>query len=509
MGRASLIPLPYHCQSVLGAPNCMTLTIYNTLTRDKQPFEPIVAGRVRMYCCGVTVYDYCHLGHARSYIVWDTVRRYLQWRGYQVQYVQNFTDIDDKIIRRSQEAGLPWQEITRKYIEAYQEDMGRLNILPADAYPKATDVIPQMIELIKTLIDRGYAYAVAGDVYYAVERFPDYGKLSGRKLEQMEAGASERLETEAVAKKRHPLDFALWKAAKPGEPEWDSPWGKGRPGWHIECSAMVREWLGDRIDIHSGGEDLVFPHHENEIAQSEAALSQPLANVWMHNGFVKIQGDKMSKSLKNFTTIRSLLETTDPMVVRLFVLQAHYRSPIDFTEDAIAAAENGWNTLKEALNYSVNFGQLPGWVSDGAENPDAAIVDRFNAAMDDDFNTPVALAVLFELAKDLRRVGNVLVHTGQADLTVEQIQQKWQTLLSLSQVLGLEGVNLSDASVDSSRHPLPDGLSDAEIEALIQQRQTARKAKNFAEGDRIRNELQAQGITLIDQPGGETRWHRH
>lgn len=487
----------------------MTLTIYNTLTRDKQPFEPIVAGRVRMYCCGVTVYDYCHLGHARSYIVWDTVRRYLQWRGYQVQYVQNFTDIDDKIIRRSQEAGLPWQEITRKYIEAYQEDMGRLNILPADAYPKATDVIPQMIELIKTLIDRGYAYAVAGDVYYAVERFPDYGKLSGRKLEQMEAGASERLETEAVAKKRHPLDFALWKAAKPGEPEWDSPWGKGRPGWHIECSAMVREWLGDRIDIHSGGEDLVFPHHENEIAQSEAALSQPLANVWMHNGFVKIQGDKMSKSLKNFTTIRSLLETTDPMVVRLFVLQAHYRSPIDFTEDAIAAAENGWNTLKEALNYSVNFGQLPGWVSDGAENPDAAIVDRFNAAMDDDFNTPVALAVLFELAKDLRRVGNVLVHTGQADLTVEQIQQKWQTLLSLSQVLGLEGVNLSDASVDSSRHPLPDGLSDAEIEALIQQRQTARKAKNFAEGDRIRNELQAQGITLIDQPGGETRWHRH
>lgn len=509
MGRASLIPLPYHCQSVLGAPNCMTLTIYNTLTRDKQPFEPIVAGRVRMYCCGVTVYDYCHLGHARSYIVWDTVRRYLQWRGYQVQYVQNFTDIDDKIIRRSQEAGLPWQEITHKYIEAYQEDMGRLNILPADAYPKATDVIPQMIELIKTLIDRGYAYAVAGDVYYAVERFPDYGKLSGRKLEQMEAGASERLETEAVAKKRHPLDFALWKAAKPGEPEWDSPWGKGRPGWHIECSAMVREWLGDRIDIHSGGEDLVFPHHENEIAQSEAALSQPLANVWMHNGFVKIQGDKMSKSLKNFTTIRSLLETTDPMVVRLFVLQAHYRSPIDFTEDAIAAAENGWNTLKEALNYSVNFGQLPGWVSDGAENPDAAIVDRFNAAMDDDFNTPVALAVLFELAKDLRRVGNVLVHTGQADLTVEQIQQKWQTLLSLSQVLGLEEVNLSDASVDSSRHPLPDGLSDAEIEALIQQRQTARKAKNFAEGDRIRNELQAQGITLIDQPGGETRWHRH
>lgn len=487
----------------------MTLTIYNTLTRDKKPFEPIAAGKVRMYCCGVTVYDYCHLGHARSYIVWDTVRRYLQWRGYQVQYVQNFTDIDDKIIRRSQEEGLPWQEITRKYIDAYQEDMGRLNILPADAYPKATDVMPQIIELIKTLIDQGYAYPVDGDVYYAVERFPSYGKLSGRKLEQMEAGASERLETEAVAKKRHPLDFALWKAAKPGEPEWDSPWGKGRPGWHIECSAMVREWLGDRIDIHSGGEDLVFPHHENEIAQSEAALSQPLANVWMHNGFVKIRGDKMSKSLKNFTTIRSLLETTDPMVVRLFVLQAHYRSPIDFTEEAITAAENGWNTLKEALKYRANFEQLPGWPD--VDALDQGSVDRFNAAMDDDFNTPVAIAVLFELAKDLRREGNVLVHTGQSDLAVEQLQQKWQTLLRLSHVLGLEISNLSDPELTdaSTNGNVAAGLSDAEVEALIQQRQAARKAKNFAEGDRIRNELQAQGITLIDQPGGETRWHRH
>jgi cysteinyl-tRNA synthetase len=487
----------------------MTLTIYNTLTRDKKPFEPIVAGTVRMYCCGVTVYDYCHLGHARSYIVWDTVRRYLQWCGYQVQYVQNFTDIDDKIIRRSQEEGLPWQEITRKYIEAYQEDMGRLNILPANAYPKATDVMPQIIELIKTLIEQGYAYPVDGDVYYAVERFPDYGKLSGRKLEQMEAGASERLETEAVAKKRHPLDFALWKAAKPGEPEWESPWGKGRPGWHIECSAMVREWLGDRIDIHSGGEDLVFPHHENEIAQSEAALSQPLANFWMHNGFVKIRGDKMSKSLKNFTTIRSLLETTDPMVVRLFVLQAHYRSPIDFTEDAIAAAENGWNTLKEALKYQVNFEQLPGWSN--TDTLDQASVDRFNDAMNDDFNTPVAIEVLFELAKDLRREGNVLVHTGQSDLPVEQLQQKWQTLRRLSQVLGLEVSSVSDAELTDANpnSNVAAGLSDAEIEALIQQRQAARKAKNFAEGDRIRNELQAQGITLIDQPGGETRWHRH
>lgn len=477
----------------------MSLTFYNTLTRQKQPFEPVEPGKVRMYVCGVTVYDYCHLGHARSYIVWDTMRRYLQWRGYEVRYVQNFTDIDDKIIRRSQEENLPWTEITQKYIDAYLDDLGRLNVLPADAYPKATEVIPQIIDLIKDLIDRGYAYPVEGDVYYAIEKFPTYGKLSGRKLDQMEAGASGRVEEEAETKKRHPLDFALWKAAKPGEPEWESPWGQGRPGWHIECSAMVRELLGDQIDIHTGGEDLVFPHHENEIAQSEAATAKPLATYWLHNGFVKIRGDKMSKSLKNFTTIRSLLETTDPMVVRLFVLQAHYRSPIDFTDDAIAAAENGWNTIAEALRAAARFAQLPGW--DQEPIPDQPAIDRFNAAMDDDLNTPIALSVLFELAKELRREENVLVHTGKPEMAIAQLHSLWYTLEQLCQILGLS-VDLTTAAPETTN-----GLSDAAIEAMIQQRQDARKAKNWAESDRLRDELQAQGITLIDAKDG-TRWHR-
>jgi len=477
----------------------MPLQIYNTLTRRKDSFQPLEPGKVRMYVCGVTVYDYCHLGHARSYIVWDIARRYLQWQGYAVEYVQNFTDIDDKIIRRSQELNIPWQEVTHKYISAYQEDMGRLNVLPADAYPKATEVIPEIIDLIKTLIEQEYAYTASGDVYYAVERFPTYGKLSGRKLDQMEAGASGRVDEEE-GRKRHPFDFALWKAAKPGEPEWESPWGMGRPGWHIECSAMVKKLLGDRIDIHTGGEDLVFPHHENEIAQSEAATTKPLANVWMHNGFVKIRGDKMSKSLKNFTTIRSLLETTDPMVIRLFVLQAQYRSPIDFTDEAIAAAENGWNTLKEALQASEKFAKLSGWSTDIPDALNQTFVDRFNQAMDDDFNTPIALSVLFELAKDLRREVNQLVHQGQPDLAIAELQQQWQTLKQLAQTLGLEAEAEPDMKSDS--------LSDPEVEALIQQRQDARKAKNFVEGDRLRDQLVANGITLIDQPSGITRWYR-
>lgn len=462
-----------------------------------------------MYVCGVTVYNDCHLGHARSYIVWDIVRRYLQWRDYTVQYVQNFTDIDDKIIRRSQEEDIPWQALTHKYINAYLEDMGRLNVLPADAYPKATEVIPEIVDLIETLIEQDCAYAVAGDVYYAVERFPSYGKLSGRKLDQMEAGASGRVDEEE-ARKRHPFDFALWKAAKPGEPEWESPWGMGRPGWHIECSAMVKKLLGDRIDIHTGGEDLVFPHHENEIAQSEAATTKPLANVWMHNGFVKIRGDKMSKSLKNFTTIRSLLETTDPMVVRLFVLQAHYRSPIDFTDEAIKGAENGWKTLEEGLKFFDQVSKLPNWSNNPPDSLDPESVERFNAAMDDDFNTSGGLAVLFELAKDLRREKNLLSHEGKTTTPTEQLHQKWWTLIDLMCVLGLmkKRPEISELEMGSSTGTEL-GLSDIEIDALIQQRQDARKAKNFAESDRLRDELVANGITLIDQPSGMTRWYRN
>jgi cysteinyl-tRNA synthetase len=491
----------------------MPLKLYNTLTRSLEAFNPLEPGQVRMYCCGVTVYDYCHLGHARSYIVWDVVRRYLQWSGYAVRYVQNFTDIDDKILKRASQAGTSMREVSDRFIAAYKEDMARLNVLPADAYPQATAVMPEIIALIKTLVSQGYAYAVEGDVYYAVDRFPSYGKLSGRHLEQMTAGASGRVE-EAESKKRHPLDFALWKAAKPEElavyEPWDSPWGLGRPGWHIECSAMVQQAFGQTIDIHAGGMDLIFPHHENEIAQSEAASKAELAHYWLHNGFVNIQGEKMSKSLGNFKTIRSFLDSgVEAMILRLFVLQAHYRKPIDFSDAAIAAATNSWQTLKEGLRFGYEHGEALGWpdcheafFGDPAAmripdpSPD---IDRFRASMDDDFNTSTAIAVLFELAKDLRREGNLLSHAGQADSDPQALRAKWQTLVVLSQVLGLAATPETQTA---------QGVSDAEIEALIQQRLAARQAKNYAEGDRIRNHLKDQGITLIDQKDGITRWVR-
>lgn len=488
----------------------MPLRLYNTLTRRVEPFEPLEPGVVKMYACGVTVYDYSHVGHARNYIAWDTLRRYLLWRGYTVKYVQNFTDIDDKIIRRSHQENVPWNVITETYIQAYLEDMDRLNIRRADVYPKATEVVPQIVQFIQSLIDRGYAYESGGDVYYAVEKFPSYGKLSGRKLDQMEAGASGRVDEEA-AKKRHPLDFALWKAAKPGEPEWDSPWGQGRPGWHIECSVMVREELGDSIDIHTGGQDLIFPHHENEIAQSEAALAKPLSRFWLHNGFVNISGEKMSKSLGNFTTIRQMLESGfDPMVLRLFVLQAQYRKPIDFTEEAIASAQNAWDTLTEGLRFGYRHGAALGFAAElGPASSNSAVmklsaesdaVHRFQAAMDDDLNTPVALAVLFELAKDLQKEGNRLTHEGKTLADPATLQAQWQTLVVLADVLGLT------VSPDAATEP--DGLRDADIEALVQQRAEAKRAKNWAEGDRIRDELKARGITLIDKPGGVTEWIR-
>ena len=497
----------------------MSLKLYNTLTRAKESFETIVSGKVTMYCCGVTVYDYCHLGHARSYMVWDVVRRYLQWRGYDVQYVQNYTDIDDKILKRAAQTGQEWQVITQTFIQAYAEDMARINVRPADAYPRATEAMPAIIALIQKLEAAGVAYAANGDVYYAVEKFPGYGKLSGRSLDQMEAGASGRLHA-TKQEKRHPLDFALWKAAKPEEPSWESPWGPGRPGWHIECSAMVDQGLGSNIDIHAGGSDLVFPHHENEIAQSEAVLTSRLARYWMHNGFVNVGGEKMSKSLGNFTTIRQLLETPlpildgktlDPMALRLFVLQAQYRKPIDFTDDAIAAAQQSWQTLKEGLLFGYDYGGALKW-SDRNDpdfgNPanmriaeDASdTVQRFQAAMDDDFNTPSGLVVLFELAKDLRKEGNLLSHQGQASASSNHLRSQWQTLVCLSQVLGIEA-QPEEAKPQS-------GLSDQDIEHLIEQRQTARTTKDFATSDRIRDQLKEQGITLIDQSGGITRWLR-
>jgi cysteinyl-tRNA synthetase len=480
----------------------MTLTIYNTLTHKKEPFQPQEPGKVKMYCCGVTVYDYCHLGHARSYIGWDVVRRYFQWRGYEVEYVQNFTDIDDKILNRANLEGTSMEEVSQRYIDAYFEDIRRLNVMDASAYPRVTENISSIHQLIQELEKKGYAYAANGDVYYNVYNFPEYGKLSGRDVSDMQAGASGRVDVEDLSgqKKQNPADFALWKAAKPGEPAWSSPWGSGRPGWHIECSAMVRSLLGDTIDIHGGGGDLVFPHHENEIAQSEVVTGKPLARYWIHNGMVTVNGEKMSKSLGNFTTIRELLDQgIDPMVVRLFILQGHYRRPLDFTKEAIASAENAWKTLKEGLLFGYQYGEKLG-LETGKELIPNPYIESFQGSMDDDFNTPGGLAVLFELAKELRRQSNLLTHQGKTDLTPAEIQQQWQTLITLSGVLGLE-VTPEAPSVAPRR------LTDGEVEILIQQRQTARKSKNFAESDRIRQELQELGITLIDQPDGTTRWH--
>lgn len=487
----------------------MSLTLYNTLTRQKEFFQTIEADRVRMYCCGVTVYDYCHLGHARSYIVWDVVRRYLQWRGYRVRYVQNFTDIDDKILNRARSEGSTMEAVSQRFIAAYFEDMARLNILEADEYPRATHTLDGIQRLIHELEQKGMAYAAAGDVYYAVRQFKEYGKLSGRRLEEMQAGASGRVEDPEAVKKKDPFDFALWKAAKSDEPSWASPWGAGRPGWHIECSAMVRDRLGDQIDIHVGGADLVFPHHENEIAQSEAVTGQSLSRYWMHNGMVNVEGEKMSKSLGNFTTIRQLLDEPlemlggdrfDPMALRLFVLQAHYRKPIDFTGEAICAAQNSWKTLKEGLRFGAEYGRVLNW-SEPAPALNSEAVERFQTAMDDDFSTPGGLTVLFELAKELRRAGNVLTHQGSADRPSETLRQDWLTLIRLAQVLGLEAASTQETGQSNE-------VSDDAVAEMIAARCAARKAKNFGESDRLRDLLAAQKIVLIDQPDGTTRWHR-
>ncbi|NJR66838.1 MAG: cysteine--tRNA ligase [Leptolyngbyaceae cyanobacterium CRU_2_3] len=494
----------------------MTLKLYNTLTRCKQTFVPLEPGHVKMYYCGVTVYDYCHLGHARACIIWDIARRYLSWRGYTVRYVQNFTDIDDKILNRAKAEGSSMQAVSERFIQAYFEDMARLNVMEADEYPRATHTLDGIKRLIHDLEQKGYAYPASGDVYYSVRAFHNYGQLSGRKLEDMQVGAGGRTEVTdtddpEAPKKKDPFDFALWKAAKPGEPAWDSAWGAGRPGWHIECSAMVRDRLGDTIDIHAGGNDLIFPHHENEIAQSEPVTGKPLANYWLHNGMVNVAGQKMSKSLGNFTTIRNLLDSgLNPMALRLFILQAHYRKPIDFTDEAIASSQNSWETLKEGLLFGYKFGHSLGWIDtkdssfgDPAAmriDADSELVQRFQTAMDDDLNTSGGVAVLFEMAKELRKTGNILTHAGKTDTDSQSLRQQWQTLVVLAQVLGLEAKQTEETP--STTSPVPE-----KIEALIEQRAAEKKAKNFAAADRIRDQLKAQGIVLVDKPGGLTEWH--
>jgi cysteinyl-tRNA synthetase len=477
----------------------MTLTLYNTLSRREEPFESLAAGNVQMYCCGITVYDYCHLGHARTCVVWDVVRRYLEYLGYRVRYIQNFTDIDDKILNRARQENTTMEGVAERFIDAYFEDMKSLGVREADAYPRATHTLDGIKRLVYELEQKGFAYPADGDVYYSVRSFGDYGKLSGRDLDDLRAGASGRVEGDDPEgnKKRDPFDFALWKGAREGEPSWESPWGKGRPGWHIECSAMVREQLGETIDIHVGGSDLIFPHHENEIAQSEAATGKPLARYWLHNGMVKVGGEKMSKSLGNFITIRELLAKYDPMAVRLLILGAHYRKPIDFTDEALQAATNGWQTLRDGLIFG--YRHLAG---KNDEAIDRELNDRFIEVVNNDFNFAGGLAVLFEIAKELRKEGNNITHAGKTETPLDALAVKWNTLVRLAGVLGLE------IAPEAIEQPTENGISDTEIEALIQQRAEAKKAKNFAESDRIRNELKAKGIALIDKPGGVTNWIR-
>lgn len=454
------------------------LKIYNTLARAKQTFTPIVPGRVSMYVCGMTVYDYCHLGHARVMVVFDLVNRWLRCSGYEVTYVRNVTDIDDKIIARANENGETITELTSRFIDAMNEDAARLGVWRPDREPHATDYIHEMTTMIGTLIEKQHAYAADnGDVYYAVSSFAGYGKLSGKSLEDLRAG--ERVEVDAH--KRDPMDFVLWKAAKPGEPSWDSPWGPGRPGWHIECSAMGARHLGAHFDIHGGGQDLQFPHHENEIAQSEGAHDCTFVNYWMHNGFIRVDDEKMSKSLGNFFTIREVLEKYDAEVVRFFILRAHYRSPLNYSDHHLNDARQALTRLHTALRGL----ELPQVEIDWRQ-PEAA---RFKEALDDDFNTPEAFAVLFELANEVNRSGS-LEHAG--------------LLKALAGKLGLLQRNPDEFLKGGSAD---DGLTAEKVDVLIAERLAARKSRNFAEADRIRDELAAQGVILEDTPQG-TSWRR-
>jgi len=458
------------------------LHIYNSLTRSKDELRPITPGKVRMYVCGMTVYDYCHLGHARVMVVFDVVYRYLRALGYDVTYVRNITDIDDKIINRAHERGEPFGDLTERFIRALHEDSEALGVLPPDQEPRATTHIGEILDMVRALIERGYAYlADNGDVYYSVSAFAGYGKLSGKDPEELRAGAR----VEVGEGKRDPLDFALWKAAKPGEPAWDSPWGPGRPGWHIECSAMSTHCLGNHFDIHGGGADLQFPHHENEIAQSEGVSGETFVNVWMHNGFVRVNEEKMSKSLGNFFTVRDILRRYRPEEVRYFILTSQYRSPLNYDEEHLENARAALTRFYTALR---------GLPPDTAAAAGEAFTERFHSAMDDDFNTPEALAVLFDLVRELNRVRD-------ADLT--RAAQLGAELRRLGGILGL----LRDDPERFLKGALSGGLDDAEIEGLIQRRTEARKARNWNEADHIRGLLQAAGIALEDGPQGTT-WRR-
>ena len=475
------------------------LKVYNTLTQKKEEFKPLQPGKVGMYVCGVTPYNYPHIGNARPFVTWDVIKRYFKKCGYEVKHIQNFTDVDDKIIRTANEQGVTWKEIADRYIQGYFEAMDALGVQHADLYPRVSDHIPDILAMIETLVERGYAYPLEGDVYFSVEKFPEYGKLSGRKLEDMQAGAR----VEVDERKHHPMDFALWKAAKPGEPYWESPWGNGRPGWHIECSTMSLKYLGKTFDFHGGGSDLIFPHHENEIAQSQCSCGDfhSFARYWLHNGFITIHEEKMSKSKNNFFTVQDILKKYPGEVLRFFILQTHYRSPLDFSDERLEEAQVSLGRLCNSLDYARELSTMEGTAATAHELADKAAGYKkdFYEAMEDDFNTALAISYLFALSKDINIYYNEVVNK-KAAFDAAGFAQAMAVYEEMAEIIGI-----FEAPVEET--PAADGLSAEAIDALLAERETARATKNWGRADEIRDELKEQGIVIEDSSTG-TRWKR-
>ena len=479
----------------------MNLRVYNTLTKQKEAFVPLEEGKVKMYVCGVTPYNHPHIGNARPFVTWDVIRRYLEQQGWEVMHVQNFTDVDDKIIRTANEEQVPWHAISERYIASYFEVMDKLNVRRAAIYPKVSTHMQEIIDMVAKLVKDGFAYVVDGDVYYAVEKFADYGKLSGRSLDDMKAGAR----VEVDERKRHPMDFALWKSAKPGEPSWESPWGAGRPGWHIECSAMSHKYLGEQFDFHGGGSDLIFPHHENEVAQSEAFTGvTPFVRYWLHNGFITVNQEKMSKSLGNFFLVQDILAHYAPEVLRFFILSTHYRSPLDFSDERLTEAERA---LERLATVKRNLAELAAAAATdcggaGAEQLLAAAQkasEEFYAAMDDDFNTALAISTFFTFGKEVNSY-QALVASGKEAASVKAVNEAVALFALLEDVLGIVPAATESAAEDN-------GLVDGLMELVLELRQQARQNKDWGTADRIRDALQALEVVIEDSPQG-TRWKR-
>lgn len=481
----------------------MAVKVYNTMTRRREELVPIREGKLGIYVCGITVYDLCHIGHARSAVVFDMITKYLRFRGYDVTYVKNFTDVDDKIINKANAKHVSIRDISEKYIAEHNRDMDAIGVARPDIAPKATENIPGMIELISKLMDRGLAYVSDGDVYYAVDKFKGYGKLSGRNIDEMMAGAR----VEVGDKKRNPMDFALWKASKENEPWWDSPWGKGRPGWHIECSVMSQRYLGATFDIHGGGEDLVFPHHENEIAQSEGASGQTLANYWIHNGFIKINSEKMSKSLGNVFSIRDILDKYHPEALRLFILQTHYRSPIDFSDESLSEARAGmdrfYTTLKSVKDALAKGGSAEAQDAKGTDliGKMSALKEKFTEAMDDDFNSARAIGYMFDGVRTI----NAYMAEQKSAISLTALTGARDILKELGFVFGLFLDDPDDYFLkDRDREARKLGIDIAEVERLIQERNQARADKDWKRADDIRNALTARKVSIKDSAAGTT-----